>query len=330
MDTIDEFLRNGNIPAGASIAAGIQEPLAKHTTFKAGGAAALWARPSLKCGENLIAAIFQRARIQELPVCVLGRGANVVFSDSGFPGAALDMGGWSGVESFDQESGRIVFRSGTLIDGAAETLAKQSFGEPGRGASGDVMGALLSYGYGGLEFLAGMPGTIGGAVYMNARCYEQSIAGRLVSVSIIDEQLNHAAVPFRAPEWGYKKSPFQNRDVLILSAEFSLYKKEKSALLADMEAHRADRETKGHYRFPSAGSVFKNNRAFGMPTGKIIDELGLRGLSRGGAMVAPFHGNIIINTGGATAADIRFLVDDVARRVRKSAGFELETEIVFM
>ncbi|MDR0374705.1 MAG: UDP-N-acetylmuramate dehydrogenase [Treponema sp.] len=329
MDTIEEFLKNSNIPANASITAGRREPLAKHTTFNVGGAAALWIRPNQKDGADLIAAIFQRAKTQGSPVCVLGRGANVVFSDEGFPGVVLDTGGWSGVETFGQESGRIVFRAGTRIDRAVETLAN-SFGVPDEGASCDVMGALLARGYGGLEFLAGMPGTIGGAVYMNARCYEQSIADRLVSVAIIDERLRHVTVPFRAAEWGYKKSPFQNRDTLILAAEFSLYRKEKDALLADMNARRADRERKGHYRFPSAGSVFKNNRAFGMPTGKIIDDLGLRGLSRGGAMVAPFHGNIIVNAGGATATDIRFLVDDVAQRVRKSAGFELETEIVFM
>ncbi|MDR1219117.1 MAG: UDP-N-acetylmuramate dehydrogenase [Treponema sp.] len=330
MDTIDEFLKNSNIPANASIATRMREPLARRATFNVGGEAALWIRPSQKDGADMIAAVFQQARIQGLPVCVLGRGANVVFSDNGFSGVVLDTGGWSGVETFDQESGRIVFRAGTRIDRAVETLAKHSFGVPDEEPSCDVMGALLALGYGGLEFLAGMPGTIGGAVYMNARCYERSIADTLVSVAIIDENLRHATVPFRAAEWGYKKSPFQNRDMLITAAEFLLYKKEKDALLAEMEAHRADRERKGHYRFPSAGSVFKNNHAFGMPTGKLIDELGLRGHSHGGAMVAPFHGNIIVNAGGATAADIRFLVDDVAQRVRKSAGFELETEIVFM
>ncbi|MDR1127010.1 MAG: UDP-N-acetylenolpyruvoylglucosamine reductase, partial [Treponema sp.] len=86
---------------------------------------------------------------------------------------------------------------------------------------------------------------------------------------------------------------------------------------------------KGHYRFPSAGSAFKNNRAFGKPVGKIIDELGLRGLSRGGAMVAPFHGNIIINTGDATASDIHLLMDEVKEAVFKHTGFVLEPEIIF-
>jgi UDP-N-acetylmuramate dehydrogenase len=101
-------------------------------------------------------------------------------------------------------------------------------------------------------------------------------------------------------------------------------------LRRDMEERRRDREAKGHYRFPSAGSVFKNDRALGKPMGQIIDELGLRGLSLGGAMVAPWHGNIIINRGNARSADIRSLIEDVARRVKAVRGFEPEPEIRFV
>jgi UDP-N-acetylmuramate dehydrogenase len=97
-----------------------------------------------------------------------------------------------------------------------------------------------------------------------------------------------------------------------------------------MEAHVRGRERKGHYRFPSAGSVFRNNRDFGKPTGQIIDELGLRGFAAGGARVAPFHGNIIVNTGGARAADIRALMDEVSARVRAAADFVLEPEVLFV
>jgi UDP-N-acetylmuramate dehydrogenase len=96
-----------------------------------------------------------------------------------------------------------------------------------------------------------------------------------------------------------------------------------------MAEHRRDREQKGHYKYPSAGSVFKNNRAFGEPTGKIIDQLGLRGLVLGGAQVAPFHGNIIINTGNAAAADIRRLAEQVAARVKEKRGLVLEPELLF-
>jgi UDP-N-acetylmuramate dehydrogenase len=97
-----------------------------------------------------------------------------------------------------------------------------------------------------------------------------------------------------------------------------------------MEAHRKDRRDKGHYRAPSAGSAFKNNRNFGKPTGKILDELGLKGLSVGGAQIAPWHGNIIINKGGATAADIRALVNLAAEKAGAALGIKLETEILFV
>jgi UDP-N-acetylmuramate dehydrogenase len=96
-----------------------------------------------------------------------------------------------------------------------------------------------------------------------------------------------------------------------------------------MEKNRQDRRAKGHYLFPCAGSAFKNNRDFGKPTGQIIDELGLRGLKKGGAQIAPFHGNIVINTGDATAADIRALMDEVAAKVKAATGFILEPEILF-
>jgi len=95
-------------------------------------------------------------------------------------------------------------------------------------------------------------------------------------------------------------------------------------------AYRQDRSDKGHYRFPSAGSAFKNNRDFGAPTGKIIDLLGLRGFGIGGAQIAPWHGNIIINTGNAAAGDIKSLMDEVARRVKEERGVELESEILFV
>ena len=137
-------------------------------------------------------------------------------------------------------------------------------------------------------------------------------------------------MPADREEFGYKHSPFQGRDVLILSAAFNLLPKDTTMIRAEMESYRLDREDKGQYRFPSAGSVFKNNEKFGKPAGKIIDELGLCGLQKGGALVAPWHGNFIVNTGNATAADIRNLADTVAARVKAETGFILEPEILFV
>jgi UDP-N-acetylmuramate dehydrogenase len=305
------------------------EPLSTHSTFKVGGSADFWIQPDLSGGVESLAFLLRFAKEEGIPVCILGRGANILFKDEGFRGIALDMGGWTGIDGFNKETGRVSFRSGTRIDAAVEELARKSFGAPPPDAeSRGALGALAEIRMGGLEFLAGMPGTIGGAVYMNARCYDKAIADVFVSATLLDERLELITIPFRDEDWAYKKSPFQNKEYLIVSAEFGLCREREESRL-EMEKYRQDRENKGHYRYPSAGSVFKNNRAFGKPTGKIIDELGLRGMARGGAMIAPFHGNIIINTGGATSADVRFLIDRVMETARRSLGFELEPEIVF-
>ena len=133
-----------------------------------------------------------------------------------------------------------------------------------------------------------------------------------------------------ANDFGYKRSPFQGKDNLILNACFKIKAGNKNEIQNQIEKNRKDRETKGHYRFPCAGSAFKNNRDFGKPTGQIIDEHGLRGFQIGGAQVAPYHGNFVINTGGAAASDIRALMDEVAERVKRATGFVLEPEVLFI
>jgi UDP-N-acetylmuramate dehydrogenase len=317
--TIRHFIEKINTKTNFTGLIQYNEYLSKHTTFKVGGPADVWIQPNSDAFLEYTAILLDEAKQEGIPVFVLGGGANIVVSDIGIRGIVLDTGGWRGSTSTESS---ITFLSGTPIDEASELAASQEMG--------------------GLEFLAGMPGTIGGAVLMNARCYERSVSDCLVETDILDERQNLASVPFCAEEFGYKKSPFQNRDILILAATFAV--QGKNAMenrmfnrasnvqfnRTEMEAHRKDRENKGHYRFPCAGSVFKNNRAFGKPTGKIIDELGLCGKACGGAMVAPFHGNIIINTGNATASDIRRLVEDIKEQVKGKFGLDLETEIIFV
>jgi UDP-N-acetylmuramate dehydrogenase len=234
-----------------------------------------------------------------------------VIADRGIRGIVLDTSGWTGWEFGEGTGGDryVKVRSGTAVDAAAEAAA--------------------AAGLSGMEFLAGMPGSAGGAVWMNARCYERSVSDLLTETGILDEALKPLALPFDAADFGYKKSPFQNREILILSAQFTLKPRPPEEIYREMADHRRDRKEKGHYRFPSAGSAFKNNRAFGKPTGKIIDELGLRGFAVGGAAVAPFHGNIIINTGTATAADIRALTEELILRVEAALNITLEPEILF-
>jgi UDP-N-acetylmuramate dehydrogenase len=224
----------------------------------------------------------------------------------------LDTGGWKGLSAADEAPPCLSFRSGTSVDEAVETAAEKGFS--------------------GLEFLAGMPGSIGGALWMNARCYGREIADVLAAAEIIDFSAGepHIRQVPSGEGFSYKRSPFQGKDNFILTASFRLYPGESEKIRAEMRRNRQDRQDKGHYRYPCAGSAFKNNHDFGKPTGQIIDELGMRGLTLGGVQAAPFHGNIVINTGDAAASDIRALMDEIAARVQAQTGFILEPEILFV
>jgi UDP-N-acetylmuramate dehydrogenase len=305
-----------NIPRPPSGVIRFGEPMALHTTFKTGGPADIWVRPEGDCFPGYAAELFGFARREGVPVFVLGGGANLVVADRGIRGIVLDSGGWTGWEvkaGRETPEAAVRVRSGTAVDALAGALAEQ--------------------GWSGLEFLAGMPGSVGGAVWMNARCREQSISDILIETEIIDMDgvsFDPLRVPCKDGDFSYKRSPFQGRNVLITEARFALKKGDPEELRRTLAALRLDRKANGQFRAPSAGSVFKNNRAFGKPTGMIIDELGLKGLSSGGASVASWHGNFIINTGHASAADIRALTETLIGKVHAALGLTLEPEILFV
>jgi UDP-N-acetylmuramate dehydrogenase len=307
MLTLQKFIERINSQRGFRGFLAYDEPMSWHTSFRAGGPADLFIRPEGDTFPEYAALLREAAGAEGIPLFILGGGANILVSDRGIRGIVLDTGGWRGAAA---EAPGLLVRSGTPVDKALEAAA--------------------AAGLGGLEFLAGMPGTLGGAVWMNARCYDRSVSDTLTETEILDESGARRWVPARPADFAYKKSPFQGQRALILQARLALSPRPESEIRGEMEEHRRDREAKGHYRYPSAGSVFKNNRAFGKPTGKLIDELGLRGLAVGGARVAPWHGNIIINTGSASAAEIRALTEAVAARVKAAAGFTLEPEILFV
>jgi UDP-N-acetylmuramate dehydrogenase len=307
MLTLQKFVEKINSRAAFKGSLFYDEPMARHTTFRVGGPADLFIRPEGDVFPAYAALLREAAGAEGIPLFVLGGGANIVVSDRGIRGIVLDTGGWRGAAA---ERAGFLVRSGTPVDDAVEAAA--------------------AAGLGGLEFLAGMPGSAGGAAWMNARCYEKSLSDVLVETEILDESGARLWTPAQPEDFGYKKSPFQGRNVLILQIRLALYRRPMAEIRGEMAEHRRDREAKGHYRYPSAGSAFKNNRAFGKPTGKIIDDLGLRGLTIGGAQVAPWHGNIIINTGAASASDIRALVAEVSTRVHSAAGLSLEPEILFV
>ena len=309
------------------------EPMSRHTTFKVGGKADVWVRPGKEIFPGYAARLLKAAREEGIPVFVLGAGANIVVSDRGIRGIVLDTGAFRGIGK--REDRKAVQEDPPEAGEELETLRTRRAAAlfsvsvlAGTSVDG-LVSRLADRGLSGLEFLAGMPGSVGGAVWMNARCYEKSVSDILVETEILDENCLRQKIPFRAEDFSYKKSPFQDREVLILSARFSVRFRESLDIHREINGYRQNRTDKGHYRFPSAGSAFKNNRDFGDPTGRIIDQLGLRGLSIGGAQVAPWHGNIIINTGNATARDIRSLMTEIARRVKAERGFDLENEIIF-
>lgn len=277
--------------------------MADHTTFRVGGPADAMVFPRTADDVKAVRAL---AFEEGLPLFFLGKGANLLVSDQGIRGIVVNLtslAGWS------WEPNLLTVQAGLEVSAAAEI---------GR-----------SQGFSCLEFLNAMPSTIGGAVFMNARCYGAEIADVLEDVLVLNEENREERVPFVKDQWAYKVSPFQARPVVILEARFRTRPADPAAVEAVMKTNAADREAKGHFRLPCAGSVFKNNHAFGDPSGVIIDRVGLKGLRRGQAAVSSWHANIVVNEGGASAADLRALIEEVKQKVAQATGFVLEEEVIY-
>ena len=338
MVNVRKLLENSNITAawpGLTARLRFDEPMRLHTTFKIGGPADCFAEPE---NSSELVALLDFAREAGVPVSVIGGGSNLLVADRGIRGLVVSLARLCGVERV--ESGDSVSVSGKPLP----SLNEQSvIVRSGAGAS---MEALVAWcadrGIAGLERFAGLPGSVGGAAYMNARCYERSVSDVFFLAEVLcfrDGRYRIEEKAYIQADWDYKKSPFQKRNGvdqaridetadILLSVSFRLSLGDVESIRSQMAAYVKDRECKGHFRFPSAGSMFKNNHAFGKPSGKIIDDSGLRGFRVGDAQVAPWHGNIVINAGNATAAEVKALVDEVRARVRALTGFELEPEVI--
>lgn len=292
------------------------EPLSNHTTFKIGGPAKEFLLPSTV--DALANALMDCVNNGE-KFFILGGGSNLVFADEGFSGKVICTRNVSDIFLGDDK----------LVHAQA----------------GATISAFVNFckneGLCGFETFAGLPGTIGGAVFMNARCFEVEVSDVLESVKYLDMETGKICdYAFCKDDWAYKKSPFNDGKKLILEATFrpntntpgsdSTPQALSAAIDEKCKYYINERRSKGHFEFPSAGSVFKNNHDFGKPSGKIIDEAGLRGFQMGGAKVADFHGNFIINVGNATAADVKGLVEKVKAVVLSKYGFALEEEIIFV
>jgi UDP-N-acetylmuramate dehydrogenase len=280
------------------------EPMAGHTSFRLGGPADLYVAPR---GASDVATAALACEKAGIPCFLLGGGTNILVADKGIRGVALDLTGLRGMKT---NGNRVTVLAGSPVSELSEFA--------------------LSHGLTGLEFAYALPGTVGGAVWMNARCYDHEISETLESAVHLDRTGLPCRRRLDRAEWAYKLSPFQSLPGAILEAVFQLAPGDREESRRLMDDHKADRVQKGHFLFPCAGSIFKNNRAFGAPTGKIVDSLGLKGVKVGGAQVAPFHGNIIVNTGGATAADVRALIERVEEEVAGKLGLSLEREVILV
>lgn len=276
--------------------------LAPRTTFKTGGSADWFLTPKSIEELSLIQKEAQRCSI---PLFLLGKGANILVSDEGMREPVICMDALNQITIKDNN---LIAQSGCAMDDLGDYACHHSLS--------------------GLEFAAGLPGTVGGAIWMNARCYGYSIDERLISVVYLDEDGEIQTLIPAKGDFAYKRSPFQQKKWIILSAEFRMTEESEEVIRIRMNEKIADRRDKGHFQFPCAGSVFKNNRDFGMPSGQIIDGLNLRGTMIGGAKISDFHANIIINPGNASSTDILSLIEYTQKRVKKKTGFDLEPEVI--
>lgn len=296
------------------------EPMKLHTTLRIGGPADIFCvPPSIETFCNILSCCEEA----HIPYFILGGGANLLVGDRGIRGVVIStelLTSYTITTASQPMQERpanavVSAEAGLSIAHLAEQLAQESWS--------------------GFEFSASLPGTVGGAVYMNARCYNHEIADILTRVYFFNPKtLTSNFIERNQNPWEYKKTPFMPggayESCIILKAEFRVTQRNKNEVLQEMECYTQDRLAKGHFDFPSAGSMFKNNHSFGKPTGMILDELNFRGKRIGDAMVSPKHANIFVNAGNATARDMLALIELAQSEALKHYGFLLEPEVVFV
>lgn len=282
----------------------IKEPMSGHTTFRIGGEADYFVMPKTK---EQIQSLLDFCKKTGVNYYLIGNGSNLLVGDKGFRGVIIQI---------DRAFNKI-----TWID---ENTVKAEAGVMLSKLASEIAGKSLT----GFEFASGIPGTLGGAVYMNAGAYGGEIKDCIVSALVLDEENQIKTLAKEELELSYRSSIIQKRDYVVLEAQFRFEKGDKEAILAKMAELNEQRRDKQPLNYPSAGSTFK--RPEGYFAGKLIMDAGLRGFSVGGAMVSEKHCGFVVNTGGATAADVRKLMDEVDQIVWKQFGVHLEPEVRFL
>lgn len=276
--------------------------LADYTTFRIGGPADFMVRPQ---NAGQLSEVVGFCRAENLPWLLLGKGSNLLVSDEGFRGVILLPEG---------ELAGIQLESGRLTAGCAVSLAK-------------IARAALEAELTGFEFAAGIPGSLGGAVYMNAGAYGGEMKQVLDSITYLDEKGFHT-ISAEDARLGYRTSRFMEQGGLVAGAVLTLKPGRREEIFALMQDLAAKRKAKQPLEFPSAGSMFK--RPEGYFAGKLIQDAGLAGFRQNDAQVSEKHCGFVINTGGAKASDVRELVRQVHLRVKERFGVELWPEVRYL
>lgn len=281
--------------------------LAPYTTFRIGGAALFFVEPENLC-EYKSAILW--ATEKTLPFFVLGGGANILIHDKGYRGLVI---GTKRLNSLKVHNTTIWVECGVEMDALVEASLEKSLS--------------------GLEFAAGLPGTVGGALFMNARAYGGAFSGivqEVCALKVERQQVIERVLQKGELELSYKKSLFQKRDHYAYSALLRLQKGGPDEIRSKIEGNRKKRRELGQYSLPNAGCIFKNNYDTGKPTGKIIEELGLKGERIGDAEVYSRHANFIVNRGNALASDVYALIRKIEASVYAKTGLRLEREITLL
>ena len=276
------------------------EPMKKHTTFRVGGNADFFVKPSTVEEVKRAVALCQK---ENLPYYILGNGSNLLVGDKGYRGVIIQI--YKDMNEIVVDGDRIRAQAGALLS--------------------KVGSVALEAGLAGFEFAAGIPGTVGGAVMMNAGAYGGEMKDILASATVLTGDGEVLQLANEELELGYRSSVIAKKNYVVLEAEYQLKVGDKAQIRAQMDELKVRRVTKQPLEYASAGSTFK--RPEGYFAGKLIQDAGLRGFEVGGAQVSEKHCGFVINKGDATAADIVELMNQVSEKVFQEFGVMLEPEV---
>lgn len=280
-----------------------EEAMSQHTTFKIGGPADYFLMPDK--GED-VGRVIKICKEKEIPYFILGNGSNLLVGDGGYRGAVIQI--YRNMSSVTVEGNEITAQAGALLSAVAAAAKNASLT--------------------GFEFAGGIPGTIGGAVVMNAGAYGGEMKDVLTEVTVMNAEGDIFTLPTEELELGYRTSIIKTAGYIVLEAKIRLKEGDPEVIRETMKDLTIRRTTKQPLEYPSAGSTFK--RPEGYFAGKLIMDSGLAGYQVGGAQVSEKHCGFVINAGDATARDVRTLMDNVRDIVYKKYGITLEPEVKFL